>query len=326
MSLQCTLAVHEILDSAKANGQTVAAMFEPWLETGVKVKVDTVKGELPGDPETVTDFVSILIPGTTGKTKGGGSRTLGIIGRNGASGARPARIGMISDADGPIGAIACALKLAKMKAAGDDLPGDVIVTTHITTDGPITYNDRVPFAGMPVSSVTMNHYEVSPEMDAILSIDASKGNSIVKQRGFAITPTAMQGYILRVSPDLVKIMESTTGRPAFTLPISLQDITPYNNGLYHFNSIMQPHIATRAPVVGVALTAQSVVGGSDSSANHEIDIAESVRFCLEVAKRFTVAFPENPCEFYNATEWKLIRRMYPDLAVFQTVGNAVSAA
>ncbi len=28
-------------------------------------------------------------------------------------------------------------------------------------------------------------------------------------------------------------------------PISQQDITPYHNGLYHFNSIMQPHMAKR---------------------------------------------------------------------------------
>ncbi|WP_028217933.1 DUF1177 domain-containing protein [Paraburkholderia oxyphila] len=322
MSLQCTLTVHEALDSAKVNGQSIVAMFAPYVEMGVKVTVTTVAGEPPADAAKTTDFISILIPGATGKTAGGNARTLGVIGRNGAIGGRPVRIGMISDADGPIGSIATALKLAKMKAAGDDLPGDVIVTTHIAKDVSISYNDGVPFAGMPVSSATMNQYQVSPEMDAILSIDASKGNRIVKQRGFAISPTAMQGYILRMSPDLVNIMESTTGRPAFTLPISQQDITPYDNGLYHFNSIMQPHAATSAPVVGVALTAQSVVGGSDSSANHEVDIAEAVRFCVEVAKRFTVASPDNPCEFYNAAEWQKIRQAYPDLSVFQTYGHA----
>jgi hypothetical protein len=321
MSLQSTLQVHEILDSAKVDGHSIARMLAPYAAQGVEVTVKTVQNECPADAGQTTDFISILIPGTNGKSAGGNSRTLGIIGRNGASGGRPVRIGLISDADGPIGAIACALKLAKMKLAGDDLPGDVIITTHLTKEVAIAYNDGVPFAGMPVSSATMNRYEVSPVMDAILSIDASKGNSIVKQRGFAITPTALQGYILRLAPDLVKIMESTTGRPAFTLPISQQDITPYDNGLYHFNSIMQPHVATRAPVVGVALTAQSVVGGSDSSANHEVDIADAVRFCLEVAKRFTCASPDSPCEFYNATEWKAIRQRYPDLSVFQTYGK-----
>ncbi|SAL04069.1 DUF1177 family protein [Caballeronia ptereochthonis] len=121
---------------------------------------------------------------------------------------------------------------------------------------------------------------------------------------------------------LVKVMQSTTGRAAFTLPITQQDITPYDNGPYHFNSIMQPHAATGAPVVGVALTAESVVGGSDSSASHEVDIAEAVRFCLEVAKRYTAASADNPCEFYDAAEWRRIRQMYPDLSVPQTYGSA----
>jgi len=322
MSLKQTLIAFELLDSATVNGNSIKELFAPYSELGVAVTVTTVSNEPPEDPSKTTDFVNILIPGISGKSRGGNSSTLGLVGRNGAIGARPARIGMVSDADGPIGVIAAALKLADMKANGDHLPGDVVVTTHISTDVLAGENDGVPFMGMPVSSETMNRYEVTPEMDAILSLDASKGNSIIKQRGFAITPTAMQGYVLRVAPNLVKIMESTTGRPAVTLPISIQDITPYGNGLYHFNSIMQPHIATKAPVVGVALTARSVVGGSDSSANHEIDIAEAVRFCIEVAKRFSIAAAGNACEFYDVTEWKKIRSMYPDLGVFQTNGTS----
>jgi hypothetical protein len=320
MSLKTTLEVYEVLDSATVNGDIIKKMFEPYAEFGVVVTVTTVKNEQPENSTSTTDFVSILIPGTKGKTRGGEGRTLGIVGRNGAIGARPARIGMVSDADGAIGAIAAALKLAKMKMKGDDLPGDVIATTHLSTDAPMGFNDGVAFMGMPVSSKTMNDFEVSSDMDAILSLDTSKGNSIIKQRGFAISPTAMQGYILRVSPDLVKIMESTTGKPAVTWPISLQDITPYDNDLYHFNSIMQPHVATTAPVVGIALTARSVVGGNDSSASYEIEIAEAVRFCVEVAKRYTVSLPGYSCDFYNATEWQKIRSVYPDLTVFQGYG------
>lgn len=326
MSLMETMAVYETLDSAYVNGQTIVSMFKMYEKWGVRATFTTVQDEPPEDTTKTTDFVSILIPGSNGKSSGGSSRTLGIIGRCGAIGAQPTRIGMVSDADGPIGALATALKLAKMKVTGCHLPGDVVVNTHIATDVSLTYNDGVPFMGMPVSSETMNQYEVSGDMDAILSMDASKGNSIIKQRGFAISPTAMQGYILRMAPDLVGIMESTTGRPAVTLPISIQDITPYDNGLYHFNSIMQPHIATKAPVVGVAIIAQSVVGGSDSSANHEVDLAEAVRFCVEVGKRFTTASQDNPGEFYDAKEWKTIQGMYPDLTVFQTMGNTTRRA
>ncbi|MGV2288265.1 DUF1177 domain-containing protein [Trinickia sp. YCB016] len=319
MALSQTLKVYEALDSAKVNGATIVNMFAPYKELGVTVTVTTVNDEPPEDTNKKTDFVSILIPGTSGKTKRGASPTLGVIGRNGAIGGRPAIIGMVSDADGPIASIATALKLADMKKNGDDLPGDVIVTTHISTDVSVSENNGVAFMGMPVSSETMNKYEVSADMDAILSIDASKGNRIIKHRGFAISPTAMQGYILPVSADLVAIMESTTGEPAVTFPISQTDITPYLNGLDHFNSIMQPHIATKAPVVGVAITARSVVGGSDSSANHEIDLAEAVRFSVEVAKRFTTG----KCAFYKTAQWDMIGKMYPDLSVFQTNGTPV---
>ncbi|MFM0500788.1 DUF1177 domain-containing protein [Paraburkholderia caffeinilytica] len=318
MALKQTLVIFDALDSATVTGHTIAAMFEPYTGHGVTVEVTPVNNEPPGDPSKSTDFITIVIEGTQGRKAGGQARTLGIIGRNGAIGARPAKLGMVSDADGPIGALAAALKLAQMKANGDALPGDVIVTTHLSTDAPMSENNGVPFMGMPVSSATMNQYEVAAEMDAILSLDASKGNRIIKQRGFALSPTAMQGYILRMAPDLVAIMESTTGQPAVTFPISLQDITPYDNGLSHFNSIMQPHVATDKPVVGVAITARSVVGGSDSSASHEVDIAEAVRFSIEVAKRFT----SDACEFFDATEWQKIHRMYPDLSAFQGYGNA----
>ena len=133
----------------------------------------------------------------------------------------------------------------------------------------------------------MNAQEVVPEMNAVLSIDTTKGNRILNHKGFAISPTVKQGYILRVSDDLIRIMEMTTGRLAVTFPITTQDITPYGNGVYHLNSILQPSIATAAPVVGVALCTESVVPGCGTGASHETDIALAVKFAVEVAKEFT---------------------------------------
>lgn len=75
-------------------------------------------------------------------------------------------------------------------------------------------------------------------------------------------------------------------------------------------------------MVGVAVTASFVVGGSDSSANQEVDIAEVVRFCVEVGKRFTSGDANYGCNFFNAAEWDLIRDRYIDLSVFQTNGSA----
>src|SRR5260370_12654963 len=108
----------------------------------------------------------------------------------------------------------------------------------------------------PISMEEMNAREVFPEMDALLSIDTTKGNRILNHRGFAISPTVKEGYILRVADDLVRIMATTTGRPAVTFPITMQDITPYRNDIYHLNTILQPSSPTAPPVVRAAVSAE----------------------------------------------------------------------
>jgi hypothetical protein len=260
------------------------------------------------------DFLDILVAGTSGKTAGGSAPTLGLIGRNGSIGGRPVLMGMVSDADGATTVIAAALRLAEMKRRGDALPGDVRITTHLCTTGEVVPHEPVDFIGMPCASATMNAHEVTQDMDAILSADTSKGNRILNRRGFAITPTAMQGYILRTSPDLLRIMEVVTGRDPAVMPITIQDITDYDNGLYHVNSIMQPHMATAAPVVGVPICAQVSVAGSATGASHEVDIAEAVRFCVEVAK----AYGAGRCRFFDPAEFDYMTRTYGPLTVFQS--------
>ena len=64
---------------------------------------------------------------------------------------------------------------------------------------------------------------------------------------------------MRVSEDLLGIAEIATGKLPQVFAISTLDITPYGNGLYHLNSIMQPCTCTDAPVVGVAITTQTAV-------------------------------------------------------------------
>ena len=49
--------------------------------------------------------------------------TLGIIGRLGGVGARPAAIGLVSDGDGAVTALAVALKLVDMARRGDQTSG-----------------------------------------------------------------------------------------------------------------------------------------------------------------------------------------------------------
>lgn len=303
MSLQQTLAVFELLDSAHIDGQQVVDLFAAYPD--VDARFTRVSG-----PKGRTDFVRIDIPGTHGKSGGGSAPTLGIIGRLGGIGARPGRIGMVSDADGAIAAVASALKLAQMQSKGDRLDGDVIITTHICPDAPTRPHLPVDFMDSPIDDVTMNDNEVVAGVDAILSIDTTKGNRIINHKGFALSPTVKEGYILRVSEDLLRIMEMTSGRPAVTFPITTQDITPYGNGVYHLNSILQPSTATDVPVVGVAITAESVVPGCGTGASHEVDIAAAAKFAIEVAKEFG----RGTCHFYDAEEYARLISLYGSLA------------
>ena len=52
--------------------------------------------------------------------------------------------------------------------------------------------------------------QVDPAMDAVLSVD-TKGNRVVNRRGFALSPTVKEGYILRVSEDLLSIAAHRDG-------------------------------------------------------------------------------------------------------------------
>ncbi|MDF2679607.1 MAG: hypothetical protein K0R47_797 [Brevibacillus sp.] len=310
MSWKQTITVFEALDSAYVNGETIKELFASY--PAVTVSVQTVTGE-----EGSTDFVKIVIPGKNGKAAGGTAPTFGIIGRLGGIGARPSRIGMVSDADGAIAAIASALKLADMQKNGDILAGDVIISTHICPNAPTQPHEPVDFMGSPVDILTMNRYEVIPEMEAILSIDTTKGNRIVNHKGIAISPTVKEGYILRISEDLLRIMEMTTGQLPVTFPITMQDITPYGNDLFHINSILQPAVATDAPVVGVAITAQTAVPGCGTGASHESDIALAVKFAVEVAKEFT----NGVSTLYDEAEYAHILTRYGSMKVLQTMGN-----
>ena len=309
MSLKQTMTVYETMDSAYVNGEAIKKLFNEYPE--VTVTTQTVNGE-----EGSTDFVKILVPGKNGKSSGGSAPTFGIIGRLGGIGARPSRIGLVSDADGAIAAVASALKLAQMQQNGDVLAGDVIISTHICPDAPTQPHEPVDFMGSPVDILTMNQYEVIPGMEAILSIDTTKGNRIINHKGIAISPTVKEGYILRISEDLLRIMEMTTGKLPVTFPITLQDITPYGNDLFHVNSILQPSVATNAPVVGVAITAESAVPGCGTGASHETDIALAVKFAVEVAKEFTNGITH----FYDEAEFAHIISRYGSMKILQTMG------
>lgn len=305
MALKQVLEIYEALDSARADGSRVRDIFS---SRGVEVDVQTVEGE-----QGSTDFVRITLGGQNGRRAGGSAPTLGVIGRLGGLGARPSAIGLVSDADGAITALSTALKLADMVRQGDQLAGDVMIATHICPDAPTQPHEPVPFMGSPVDIAQMNELEVAEEMEAILSVDTTRGNRVINRRGFAITPTVKEGYILKVSPSLLDLVTYVTGRPPSVVPITTQDITPYGNGIDHVNSIVQPATATPAPVVGVALTSVLPVPGSATGANQVVDIEQATRFCVEVAK----SFGQRRCEFCDVEEFERLVQLYGPMTHLQ---------
>lgn len=311
MSFKHVMELFEILDNKFVTGEEVKKYIEK-INDKIDVTVQTVEGHSGS-----TDFVKIIIPGVNGKSSGGNAPTLGIIGRLGGIGARPELKGFVSDGDGALAAVSAAAKLADMQDKGDQLTGDIVITTHICPTAPTLPHDPVPFMDSPVDILTMNQHEVTKDMDAILSIDTTKGNMICNHKGFAITPTVKEGYILKVSEDLLHIYTQATGTLPVTLPITTQDITPYGNDVYHVNSILQPAVATDKPVVGVAVTTETAVAGCGTGATHLVDVEQVVRYVLEVAKYFG----EGKCDFFDEKEFNHLEDLYGKMTHLQGFGN-----
>jgi len=312
MALKQVIEVYELMENPVIEESIIKEFF---IDRGLdesEIEIRKIK-----EDKEETQFAKITIRGKEGKLKGKTAPTLGGIGNLGGIGARPHKIGLVSDADGAITALASAAKLVEMRAKGDVLKGDVIVTTHLCPRSPIIPHEPVPFIGSPVSMDTMNKYQVAEEMEAILSIDTTKGNRVINYRGFTISPTVKDGYILRISEDLLDIMQIVTGKMPVVFPITTQDITPYGNGLYHLNSIMQPATVTSSPVVGVAITTEVPVPGCATGANHCLDIEMATRFVIEVAK----AWCEGECSFYDEKEYQILISLYGSQELLKTLGR-----
>ncbi len=295
----------ELLSSARVDGETVAGA----LRAAGDCEVDVTRLEREG---ACTDFLSIVIRGADDSAP-----QLGIVGRLGGIGARPAVTGLVSDSDGAVVAIAAAFKLMAMQRQGDMLPGTVRIRTHICPRAGTRPHHPVPMMRSPFPMREMMSHEVDPLMQAILSVDTTRGNRLVNRRGVALTPVARQGWLLRIPETMLDVMGWVSGELPMTLPLTTQDITPYENGLWHVNSLMQPAIVTGAPVVGVALTAQTTVPGCATGVTNAVDADVAMRFCIEVAK----LYGQGALPFYDEAEWQALQSRYGSMAHLQTVGH-----
>lgn len=290
------LEVVKLLDRPEVGEEDVREL----LDRGGRVELQLKR--LRGDRGS-TLLVKVLIRGR------GRGRTLGIVGRLGGVGARPELVGMVSDADGAVVALSVASKLAEMSAYGDVLDGDVIVTTHVTTRAPVRPHKPAPMMDSPVDIFTLLREEVDPRMEAVISIDATKANRLVNHTGIAITHVVKEGWILKVSDDILDIYTRVTGEPPVIVPLTLQDVTPFTTRVYHINSIVQPWIYTDAPVMGVATTARMTVPGSATGATNVFALDQAARFVLEVAKEFTAG----RVSFYDEGDWETLLKVHGSL-------------
>lgn len=242
-----------------------------------------------------TDMVRTAFPVRAANRSGAALPPSACSAASEASGARPERIGFVSRRRRS----ACRA-LVRSEAHRHAPQGRRACRRRVRLDSRVSHaptmpHKPVPFNGSPVATAAVNKEEVTDELDAILVVDTTKGNRIANYRGFAISPTVKQGVILRVSEDLLDLVEIATGRRPNVFALSMADITPYGNGLYHLNSILQPCTATDAPVVGVAITTETAVPGCATGATHLTDLDEAGTFMLETAK----AFGEGSCSFFD---------------------------
>lgn len=311
MLIKQIIEMYDLLDDGRVDGAAVVEFLK-----GIDPEVDAETYPLVG-PRGTTHMVKIRIPGSMGRSSGGTVPTLGILGRLGGLGARPEMIGFVSDGDGALAALAIAAKLLDMKKKGDVLPGDIFISTHVCPNAPTQPHDPVPFMGSPVDMYQVNQEEVTSELDAIFSIDTTKGNRVINTRGFAISQPVKEGYILRMPEELLDIMQRTTGRLPYVFPVNMQDITPYGNDVHHLNSIMQPCTCTDAPVIGVAITTETMVPGCATGCSHFSDVEETARFVLEAAK----SFGRGEFRFYDEKEFAHMVELYGSMKQLQTLGK-----
>lgn len=57
--------------------------------------------------------------------------------------------------------------------------------------------------------------------------------------------------------------------------------------------------------------------GCGTGASHEVDIAQAVRFCIEVAKEYT----QGNFEFYDKEEYERLVKLYGSMKHLQTLGD-----
>ena len=284
--LREVMDVLEFLEDARNGAEPFAALLSDGPQS---VEITPFESDIGK-----TDFIKILFPGTSGKSGGGDAPTIGIIGSNGGLRLPGEYPGLASDADGCIVGLSAALRLARMRTRGQQLAGDVLISTHVCQQAHPAPHDPFPFVMSPLPSSEKHPRLVDERMDAILTPETCKGNKMISHLGFAVTPPVREGFIMRPHASILHIMEMVTGKEPAIFPITMQDVTPYEMGVHHICGMVLPSIFSNAPVVGVPLVTEIQTHPSATGTQQIMVLESATRFCIEVA----TSFGNGACEFY----------------------------
>ena len=96
-------------------------------------------------------------------------------------------------------------------------------------------------------------------------------------------------------------------------------ITKRLNDSHRIHRTMTAYVigSTSAPVVGVAITTETVVPGCATGATQAVDVETTARFALEVAK----SFGRGNCRFYDEQEFAMLQEKYGSMSHVQTMGK-----
>lgn len=297
----------EFLDDA-SNGAT--AFREKLPDGDYGVEITPFESNLG-----TTEFIKVLFPGSAGKSAGGTAPTMGVIGSNGGLRLPGPYPGLASDADGCIVGLAVALRLAGMRTRGQQLAGDVLVSTHICQQARPVPHDPFPFVMSPLPSSEKHPRLVDARMDAVLTPETCKGNKMVAHLGFAVTPPVREGIILRPHASILHLVEMVTGKSPVVFPITMQDVTPYELGVHHICGMVLPSIFCSAPVIGVPLVTEIQTHPSATGVQQPTVLETAARFCVEVATNYG----NGDCEFYYPDDFKGMTEAFAGLRGWQRI-------
>ncbi len=310
MTFKSAMKIYDLLDSAYADGKAVTELF---LQEGAQeAKWERLQGEAG-----FTDVVRIVLKGKNGRLSGGPAPTLDLSGSLVGIGARPATIGLIGDGDGALVTLASGLKFLDMARKGDGLEGDIVILLNITAHCTNHGNEPIADIFCPVNFWEMKSKFIDQSADAILDVNVTRSSKVINKKGFAITPTVKEGWLLRVSDDALRIMEQVTGEMPGVLPLTMQDLTPTRNGVRHINDIGALPEGTKSPCIGVALTSALAVNECGSGMTNLAELDCAIRFCVEVAKEFG----RGKFSFYDPEEFQKLVQLYGPMNHLQTFGK-----